>query len=44
MFPSLAGAFDALDTIFERAYAAGVKIAFNPGEAELSDPERLRAC
>lgn len=39
---SLAGAFDALDTIFERAHEAGVKIAFNPGEAELSDPERLR--
>jgi len=39
---SFAGAMDALDVIFTRAKASGVKIAFNPGEAELSDPDKLR--
>lgn len=39
---SFAGAMDALDVIFDRAKSAGVKIAFNPGEAELSDPDKLR--
>ena len=40
---SFAGAMDALDTIFSRAHSAGVKIAFNPGEAELEKPERLKS-
>lgn len=39
---SFAGAFDALDVIFEKAKQAGVKIAFNPGQAELDQPDRLR--
>jgi sugar/nucleoside kinase (ribokinase family) len=39
---SFAGAMDALSVIFERAKAAGVKIAFNPGEAELREPEKLK--
>lgn len=39
---SFAGAMDALDVIFTRAKASGVKIAFNPGEAELNDPDKLR--
>lgn len=39
---SFAGAFDALDTIFSRAKAAGVKIMFNPGSAELNDIDKLR--
>ncbi len=40
---SFAGALDALDEIFHRADAMGVKVAFNPGEAELEQPEKLRA-
>lgn len=40
---SFAGAFDALDVIFAQAKQAGIKIAFNPGDKELSQPERLRA-
>jgi sugar/nucleoside kinase (ribokinase family) len=39
---SFAGAMDALDVIFDRAKSSGVKIAFNPGEAELNDPDKLR--
>lgn len=39
---SFAGAMDALHTVFERAREADVKIAFNPGEAELSDPNKLK--
>jgi len=39
---SFAGAFEALDVIFKKAVAAKVKIAFNPGDKELKDPERLR--
>ncbi len=39
---SFAGAMDALNVIFERAHAAGVKIAFNPGEAELAKPDLLK--
>jgi sugar/nucleoside kinase (ribokinase family) len=39
---SFAGAMDALDVVFTRAKDAGVKIAFNPGEKELADPERLK--
>lgn len=40
---SFAGAMDALDVVFERAKEAGVKIAFNPGEAELKEADKLRA-
>ena len=40
---SFAGAMEALDVIFEKAVAANVKIAFNPGEAELTEPDKLRA-
>ncbi len=39
---SFGGAFEALDVIFEHAKAAGVKIAFNPGQAELDKPDQLR--
>ena len=39
---SFAGAFDALDIILDRAKKAGIKVAFNPGQAELDDAERLR--
>jgi len=39
---SFAGAFEALSGIFERAKSTGVKIAFNPGQAELEKPEQLR--
>lgn len=39
---SFAGAMDALHVIFERAKAEDVKIAFNPGEAELREPEKLK--
>jgi len=40
---SFAGKLDALSTIFTKAKTAGVKIAFNPGEAELSQGDSLRA-
>lgn len=39
---SFAGAVEALDVIFEIAQKAHVKIAFNPGEAELEKPELLK--
>lgn len=39
---SFAGAFEALDMIFERAKSVGVKIAFNPGQGELDNPDLLR--
>lgn len=39
---SFAGAMDALDVIFDRAKEANVKIAFNPGEAELNEPDKLK--
>jgi sugar/nucleoside kinase (ribokinase family) len=39
---SFAGAMDALDVIFMRAKQHGIKIAFNPGEGELEQIERLR--
>jgi sugar/nucleoside kinase (ribokinase family) len=39
---SFAGAMDALDVIFARAKQHGIKIAFNPGEGELEQIERLR--
>lgn len=40
---SFAGAMEALDVIFDRAKAADVKIAFNPGEAELQEVDKLRS-
>lgn len=39
---SFAGKIDALDVIFRRAKEQGVKIAFNPGEAELEQADALR--
>lgn len=39
---SFAGAFDALDVIFNTAKEHGVKIAFNPGQGELDNIEKLR--
>lgn len=39
---SFAGAMDVLDIIFERAHEQGVKIAFNPGQAELDQTDRLK--
>ncbi len=39
---SFAGAMDALDVIFTRAKEHGIKIAFNPGQGELDQIERLR--
>jgi len=40
---SLAGKLDVLDTIVTRAKAAGVKIALNPGDGELKQPDKVRA-
>lgn len=40
---SFGGAMEALDYIFTQANQAGVKIAFNPGEAELKHPQKLKA-
>jgi len=39
---SFGGAFEALSVIFEHAKQSGVKIAFNPGQAELDQPELLK--
>jgi len=39
---SFAGAMDALDVIFAHAKEHGVKIAFNPGEGELEQIDRLK--
>lgn len=39
---SFGGAMDALVTIFDRAESANVKIAFNPGDAELKEMEKLK--
>ena len=39
---SFGGAFEALAVIFEHAKKTGVKIAFNPGQAELDQPDLLR--
>lgn len=39
---SFAGAMDALDTICAKAKQQGVKIAFNPGQGELENIERLK--
>lgn len=40
---SFGGAMDALDSIFQRASSIGVKIAFNPGESELKQMDKLKA-
>lgn len=40
---TFAGKFEALATIFQKARENNVKIAFNPGDMELSDPDRLKA-
>lgn len=39
---SFAGAMDALDVIFRLARDHGVKIAFNPGQGELDEIDRLK--
>lgn len=39
---SFGGAIDALNTVFHRAKAAGVKIAFNPGGQELAKADKLK--
>lgn len=39
---TFAGAIDALNVIFHKAADAGVKIAFNPGDKELEQPDELR--
>lgn len=39
---SFAGAMDALDVIMAKAKKAGVKIAFNPGDGELTQIEKLK--
>jgi ribokinase len=40
---SFGGAMDALDEIFTKAKQANVKIAFNPGDAELKQPDKLKS-
>ncbi len=40
---SFAGAYEALDVIFKKAHASNVKIAFNPGQAELDQPDHLKS-
>jgi ribokinase len=39
---TLNGAFDVLDLVFSKAKSQGTKIAFNPGDAELKQPEKLK--
>ncbi|MNL33008.1 putative sugar kinase YdjH [compost metagenome] len=39
----MAGSMDALHKIFTQAKKLGIKIMFNPGKGELSQPEKLRA-
>lgn len=39
---SFGGAFEALDVIFDHAKKSGIKVAFNPGQAELDKPELLK--
>lgn len=39
---SFGGAMEALDFIFQKAAAAGTKVAFNPGDKELSQPAKLK--
>lgn len=40
---SMAGSMEALHKIFSQAKKLGIKIMFNPGKGELSQPEKLRA-
>lgn len=40
---SMAGSMDALDKIFTQARQLGIKIMFNPGKGELSQPRKLKA-
>jgi sugar/nucleoside kinase (ribokinase family) len=40
---SMAGSMDALDKIFTQAHELGIKIMFNPGKGELSQPRKLKA-
>lgn len=40
---SMAGSMDALDKIFTQAHELGIKIMFNPGKGELSQPKKLKA-
>lgn len=39
---SFGGAFEALDTVMSKAKQAGVKVMFNPGDAELSSVDKLK--
>ena len=39
---SFGGAFEALGAIFDQAHRNGTKVAFNPGQAELDNPELLK--
>jgi sugar/nucleoside kinase (ribokinase family) len=40
---SMAGSMEALDKIFTQAHELGIKIMFNPGKGELSQPKKLKA-
>jgi sugar/nucleoside kinase (ribokinase family) len=40
---SMAGSMEALDKIFTQARQLGIKIMFNPGKGELSQPSKLKA-
>lgn len=40
---TFAGKFEALSVIFKKAAQHNIKIAFNPGEAELAEPDKLKA-
>jgi sugar/nucleoside kinase (ribokinase family) len=40
---SMAGSMEALDKIFTQAHKLGIKIMFNPGKGELSQPRKLKA-
>lgn len=40
---SMAGSMDALDKIFTQAHELGIKIMFNPGKGELSQPKKLKS-
>ena len=40
---TLNGHFDILDKLFSQAKEKGIKVAFNPGKPELSDPKKLKS-
>jgi sugar/nucleoside kinase (ribokinase family) len=40
---SMAGSMEALDKIFTQARELGIKIMFNPGKGELSQPKKLKS-